>query len=318
LITLSRRFYETNERCRLGAWEKNNQERYEVKGKTLGVVGLGNIGRSVARAADALGMKIRFFDNRVVANEVGEEFGWESCDSIRQVFRTSDYVTVHLSAVDVKGNSNESCLDYELLRQLGAERPESSPRVFLNLSRGFLHSPEDLMRAISEGCIRRAAVDVYPREPRGGEEWSNPYEQEPRVVVTPHIGASTQEAQPRIARRVSQTMRDFSQMGAVRDCVFSPKSKLRLNEAGTGAGVWLVVGHANSRGTKRAIDDAIYEAGASNLASTHKDFVNLDFAFDLASLDRPLDEKALQHMVESASQVTGDPRAIRSIRQISR
>ena len=76
LISLSRRFYETDSVCRAGVWEKNNVERYEVKGKTLGIVGLGNIGRQVARAADALGMNIRFYDSRYAAVEVGTEFGW--------------------------------------------------------------------------------------------------------------------------------------------------------------------------------------------------------------------------------------------------
>jgi D-3-phosphoglycerate dehydrogenase len=318
LISLSRRFYETNTRCRAGAWDKNNQERYEVKGKVLGILGLGNIGRAVARAADGLGMKICFFDSREVAREVGEEFGWESCDSLQVLFRNSDYLTVHLSARNSKGESNLGLLDFELLSQLGMDRPESSPRVFLNLSRGFLHEAEDLMSAISEGRIRRAAVDVYPREPRGDEKWNNPYAEEPRVIVTPHIGASTQEAQPRIARRVTQTLTAFSSRGAVRDCVFSPKSKLRLHDDGNQKGAWLIVGHANTRGTKRVISDAIYEAGASNLASVHKDFLHLDFAYDLASLDRPLSLKDIHRMVEKAAEVTGAPDAIRSVRQVHR
>jgi D-3-phosphoglycerate dehydrogenase len=318
LITLSRRFYETNSRCRDGAWDKNNEERYEVKDKVLGILGLGNIGRAVARAADGLGMKIRFFDSREVAREVGEEFGWESCDSPAALFRSSDYLTVHLSALDIKGQSNQGFLGLDLLSQLGADRPESSPRVFLNLSRGFLHEAEDLLAAISAGRIRRAAVDVYPREPRGDEVWINPYASEPRIIVTPHIGASTQEAQPRIARRVTQTLSAFSVRGAVRDCVFSPKSKLRLHDDGRQEGSWLIVGHANTRGTKRAIDDAIYESGASNLASVHKDFPHLGFAYDLASLDRPLTQEHVQRMVQLATKVTGDPRAIRAVRQVNR
>jgi D-3-phosphoglycerate dehydrogenase len=318
LITLSRRFYETNARCRDGVWDKNNLQRYEVKGKSLGVLGLGNIGRAVARVADSLGMQVHFFDSREVAKEVGEEFGWESADSVEQLFRRSDYLTVHLSAMDAKGNSNQGLIPLELLRQLGKERPDSSPRVFLNLSRGFLHRAEDLIQAIEEGCIRRAAVDVYPTEPRGGEVWVNPYADQERVIVTPHIGASTQEAQPRIARRVCQTLGAFSSRGAVRDCVYSPKSKLRLGDDRGQGGAWLIVGHANTRGTKRVIDDAIYEAGASNLASMHKDFIHLDFAYDLASLDRPLADADIARMVALAEEVTGDPRAIRSVRQIQR
>ncbi len=158
LISLSRRLYETNESCRRGAWEKTNAGRYEIMGKTLGIVGMGNIGRATARACEALGMNICFHDTREVAHEVGQELGWRACDSIEEVFRTSDCVTVHLSARDVHGGSNAGILTREVLMQLGADRDEGSPRLFLNLSRGFLLDPEDLKAAISAGVIRRAAL----------------------------------------------------------------------------------------------------------------------------------------------------------------
>ena len=76
LITLSRRLYETSEECKTGIWNKNNTDRYEIRGKALGVLGLGNIGRGVARAAEALGMKVCFFDTRQVSVELGIEMGW--------------------------------------------------------------------------------------------------------------------------------------------------------------------------------------------------------------------------------------------------
>ena len=93
------------------------------------------------------------------------------------------------------------------------------------------------------------------------------HESEPRVAVTPHIGASTQEAQPRIARRVAQTVLRFSRYGSVRDMVFSPKVKLGLVEDGAEGRVLLCVAHSTARGTKRAVDDAIYKAGAHNINS---------------------------------------------------
>ena len=81
--------------------------------------------------------------------------------------------------------------------------------------------------------MSRAAVDVYPHEPRTGEEWVNPYRNEPKVVVYPHIGASTQEAQPRIGHRVAHTFHQFSTRGAIRDTVFQPRLTLELSAQAT-------------------------------------------------------------------------------------
>ena len=79
LITLSRRLYETNIRCKQGHWDKNNKGRFEVLGKTLGILGLGNIGRSVARVAQELGMNILFYDTRQVSIELGKNSGGHMC-----------------------------------------------------------------------------------------------------------------------------------------------------------------------------------------------------------------------------------------------
>ena len=316
LISLSRRLFETDPKCREGVWEKNNLERYEVKGKILGILGLGNIGRQVARAAEALGMQIRFYDSRYAASEVGTEFGWESTNSIEELMAGSDYVTVHFSARDGRGQSNENILSKEHLNSLGRDRPAQSPRIFINLGRGFLHRPDDLLEAMANGAIRRAAVDVYPEEPRGRESWSNPYSSEPRVAVSPHIGAATQEAQPRIAKRVAWTLGQFSRNGTVRDMVFAPRSRLGLVEQSAKDKVLLAVAHSTTRGTKRAVDDAIYQAGASNLSSVHKDFEDLGVAYDLSVIDRPLSEQEVHALVAAASDETGDQNAIRSVRQI--
>ena len=133
VIALARRLYETDVSCRAGVWEKSNEGRYEVKGKVLGVVGLGNIGRQVARAAESMGMRIRFFDSRYAAQEVGIEFGWEESSTLPDLFRKSDFVTAHLSARDASGKSNEGILSREILAQLGANRGPASPKIFLNL-----------------------------------------------------------------------------------------------------------------------------------------------------------------------------------------
>ncbi len=314
LLALSRRSYETDVAMRAHRWEKSEAGRYEVLGKTLGVLGLGNIGRQVARAAEALGMRIQFFDTRQVAREVGEEMGWTSAASMTALFRSSDLVTVHLSARDAWDRDNSGLLD-GLLPELGADRGEGSPRIFLNLARGNLHSADALLDAVRAGRIRRAAVDVFPEEPSpGAERWVNPYAADERITCSPHVGASTQEAQPRIARRVATTMADFTGLGALRDCVFAPRERMDLGDLAPGNAVLAVV-HSVSRGTKKAVDDAIYEAEVNNLGSMHRDF-DIGVAYDLSALDRPLTAVEVARLVERARALAKDEHAIRAVRQI--
>jgi D-3-phosphoglycerate dehydrogenase len=257
---------------------------------------------------------VKFFDTRPVAQEVGLEMGWAMTGSLSELFRTSDMVTVHTSAKDAWEHDNVGFLD-AVLTELGAERPEPCPRVFLNLARGNLHSSDALLDAVRSGAIRRAAVDVYPHEPGPGEpSWVNPYADEERISCTPHIGAATLEAQPRIARRVATTIERFAHFGEVRDCVFEPRATLSLGDVSQGRAV-LAVAHSVRRGTKKAVDDAIFEAEASNLGSTHRDFP-IGVAYDLSLLDRPLGRDGLERLVERAVTLARDDQAIRSIRQI--
>lgn len=314
LIALSRRLYETDVQTHAHRWEKTASGRYEILDKRLGIVGLGNIGRQVARAAEALGMDIAFHDTRLVAREVGQEMGWRDCETLEELFRTCDMVTVHVSARDAFERDNEQMLD-GVLGQLGSERPADSPRIFLNLARGNVHSTEALLDAVGAGRVRYAAVDVYPEEPApGAGAWVNPYGEEPRITCTPHIGAATLEAQPRIARRVAATQIALSRFGTLRDCVFAPKARLELGDQARGHAVLAVV-HSVSRGTKKAVDDAIFAAEASNLGSAHRDF-DVGIAYDLSVLDRPLKAEELELLVERARDLSGDPAAIRTIRQI--
>lgn len=315
LIAMSRRLYETDLATHQGRWEKTNLGRYEVYGKHLGIVGLGNIGRAVARAASALGMSINFYDNRTVAQEVGEEMGWTRHETLQSLMANSDMVTIHTSAHDAEGNDNANLLD-QCLQQLGAARPSTSPRLFLNLARGNLHSTQALVDAVRAGVIRRAAVDVYPSEPGPGQKrWENPYADCTEVICTPHIGAATQEAQPRIAKRVASTIRAFNEFGTLRDSVYSPRMKMTVRDSARGRTV-LAVAHSISRGTKKAVDDAIYEAGCNNFGSQHRDFA-AGVAYDLSVIDRPLSEAELRQFVERATDLAQDDNAIRAIRQIT-
>jgi D-3-phosphoglycerate dehydrogenase len=316
LIALSRDLFITNQQAHAGIWDKGARGRFEVLGKTLGIWGLGRIGRRVARIAESLGMTPIFLDSREVAQEVGEELEWDRVESPEELFRRSDCVTLHVSAEDCHGSENAGIVSRELLMQLGADRPEDSPRILINLSRGVVMAPQDLISAIQMGAVRRAAVDVFPVEPgQKGPGWENPYARIPQVVTTPHIGAATVEAQPRIASRVARTAGYYATRGVVRDCIYSPRTLISMTEELSGRCLLLVL-HATTRGTKKALDDAIFEAQADNLRSQHRDFARWGVALDVNLLDRPLSPKQLQRIVDHTAELTGDPTAVRLVRQI--
>lgn len=313
LIALSRRIFDSVIEMNESVWRKNSTARYEVLGKTLGIIGFGNIGRQVAALAKALGMDVCFFDTAPIAKEIGLAMGYRSCDNLRELFATADFVTVHVSATDIHGASNRDLFNLETFK-LWAQRPKTSPRIFLNLARGFVVSPDVIKQAIAEGYVGYVMTDVFPDEPRATDTrtWVNPYAGEPRVFATPHIGAATNEAQPRIARYVARTTELFNRYGMIRDCVFRPRAKIEF-EAPEGGHILAVV-HTDKRGTKKAVDDAIYEAGASNVRSAHVDFPEYGIAYDVSVLDKALNAGQTAGLIEMASKITGQPDAIRWLR----
>lgn len=315
MISLARRLFEADRDGRKHLWTKQSTGRFELKGKNISIIGLGNIGKQVAQVVENFGMNVFFYDNRELAREVGEALGWKACDSLSEAFRVADVVSVHVSAEDYRGRTNRMMISYDHFAQMAADRPGKSPRIFINAARGFLYQPEDLKRAIQEGVVERAAVDVFPEEPGSkSDPWINPYAEEESVLSTPHIGAATEEAQPRIAQHVATTTRLFNTYGTLRDCVFSPGQTIGVDA--DNAATILTVLHSDQRGTKKAVDDAIYEAGLSNLESSHRDFPEYGFAYDVSAIDRPLNRAQLRALIAKAAELTGEPGAIRAVRQI--
>lgn len=315
MITLARRVFHAHESGRQHVWTKDAHRRFELKGKTLGVVGLGHIGKQVAQMATAFGMQVRFFDTSEIAREVGTALGFTCVRTLLELFRTSDVVSLHVSSEDSRGASNEGFVTYEHLAALGQACPAPSPRLLLNAARGFLFADDDLRRALDEGHVRAAALDVFVDEPGSKKDpWTNPFADHPNVVTTPHIGAATEEAQPRIAAYVASTTRLLNETGTVRDTVYAPRTTIGV-EADVPYHV-LAVTHADARGTKKAIDDAIYESGASNLQSAHRDFPKYGYAYDVSAIDRPLSDAQLDRLIVRADELSGVEGAIRSVRQI--
>ncbi len=316
MIVLARRLFTSHEAGRQHVWTKDNTRRYELKGKVIAIIGLGNIGKQVANMAEAFGMHVRFYDTNEVAREVGVALGYTASKNLMEAFREADVVTLHTSSEDARGQSNAGLITYEHFAALGANRGDGSPRLVVNAARGFLYDPADLRRALDDGHVRGAAVDVFPDEPGSkADQWANPFADVPDVVTTPHIGAATVEAQPRIAAHMAGTARLFHLYGTVRDTVFAPRQTIGVDAEPPCYA--LAVVHSDARGTRKAIADALYDAGASTLQSAHRDFAKLGIAYDLSAMDRPLTDDQLADLIARAQRLSGDPTAIRSLRQFS-
>lgn len=316
LLAGSRRIPAAWQETRGHQWVKSASGRYEIKGKTLGILGLGNIGKMVARLAEAFGVDVLFYDTDEVAVAVGETMEWTGVESPEELFARSDMISVHLSAEDGRGRKNEGIVTLDHLRALGRDRPDDSPRLLINLARGLIFQPEDLKAAVSEGAVRHAFVDVFPDEPQvGTPTWQNPYADTPAVFCTPHIGAATRDAQPRIAKKMARTARLLSHKGTVEDCVFAPRRRIDVARSAESPHILAVV-HSDERGTKKAVDDVIFRAGVNNLQSSHRDFPRYGIAYDLSVLERPLSPEEIDALVQESAKLTGREDAVRAVRQI--
>jgi D-3-phosphoglycerate dehydrogenase len=315
IIGVSRRLFESVEQMRTSLWKKDSLQRFEVQGKRIGILGLGKIGRQVAQLAQAMGMEVYFRDMADVPKEVGIAMGWHPVKNTEELFRIADFVTIHVSAEDPHGRPNRNIITAEHLRAF-ADKPYDGPRIFLNLARGLIVDPDVLKEAVRERHATYVITDVFPEEPgeASTKAWVNPYEGEPRILATPHIGAATAEAQPRIARYVARTTQLFNEFGMIRNCVYEPRAVIDFDVSM--AKSMLAVVHVDKRGTKKAVDDAIYNSGASNIRSAHVDFPKFGIAYDLSALDQHLTQEQCDALVAEATSLTRDPTAIRWVRTI--
>jgi D-3-phosphoglycerate dehydrogenase len=201
IIALTRRLTEKNALMHDGVWDKSADGAHEIRGRALGIVGYGNIGTQLSVLAENLGMRVLFYDtaDRLALGNA------RRCMSLAELLHEADVVTLH---VDGRA-SNKSMFGEE---QFAAMRPGA---LFLNLSRGFVVDYAALRRRIESGVIAGAAVDVFPVEPKGrGDEFRSELRGLPNVILTPHIGGSTEEAQQDIGRFVAGKLRDYVLDGA--------------------------------------------------------------------------------------------------------
>jgi D-3-phosphoglycerate dehydrogenase len=200
VIALYRGLTERNSALHAGVWDKSSAGAHEVRGRTLGIVGYGNIGSQLSVIAEAIGMRVIFHDTAEKL-ALGNA---RACRTLDELLDEADVVTLHVDGRP--GNAGMFGA-----RQFAAMRPGS---LFLNLSRGFVVDYAALAEQVRDGHIAGAAVDVFPDEPRGrGEPFSSVLQGLPNVILTPHVGGSTEEAQADIGRFVAGKLRDFVATG---------------------------------------------------------------------------------------------------------
>jgi D-3-phosphoglycerate dehydrogenase / 2-oxoglutarate reductase len=196
IISLTRRLTQKNADMHAGVWDKSASGAHEIRGRRIGIVGYGNIGAQLSVLAEALGLSVSFYDN---ADKLALGNA-RRCDSLDELLSTSDIVTLH-----VDGRSTNADMFGE---EQFAQMKQGS--LFLNLSRGFLVDHTALRRHLESGHIAGAAVDVFPEEPKArGDEFVSVLRDLPNVILTPHIGGSTEEAQQDIGRYVAGKLRDY-------------------------------------------------------------------------------------------------------------
>lgn len=245
IIALTRRLTALDKALHAGVWDKTAAGAHEVRGRVLGIIGYGNIGSQLSVLAENLGMRVVFYDTAEKL-ALGNARRVETMD---ELLGAADIVTIH-----VDGRPGNAGLFGD--QQFRHMRPGA---IFLNASRGFVVDLGALREHILSGHLAGAAIDVFPVEP--GER-GDPFESElrglPNVILTPHIGGSTEEAQEAIGLFVAGKLRDYVRTGSTTLSVNLPN--LQLEHTGVGRIAHL---HRNVPGVLAAVNQVFAEHGAN-------------------------------------------------------
>lgn len=206
MLSLSRNIPQATASVREGKWEKKKFIGKEVFNKTLGVIGLGNIGRIVA--ARGIGLKMRVIaSDPFISQEAADKLGVELVHN-DEIFKQSDFITVHTPKTEETTN---------LFNRKTFKKMKKGVFI-INCARGGIVNQEDLLWAIGEGIVAGAALDVYDKEPPD----PSPLLENDRVILTPHLGASTEEAQVNVAVLVAEQIVDYLSRGIARNAINVP------------------------------------------------------------------------------------------------
>lgn len=212
IIMLMRSVFARSMEIHNGQWQKTAVGSREVRGKNLGIIGYGNIGKQLSVLAEAIGMRVYYYDvedSLALGNA-------KKCNSLEDLLNVSDVVTLHID----DNPANKNFMGEREINQM------KNGAMLINLSRGFVVDIDALAAALESGKIAGAAVDVYPEEPGSNGEFITKLQGFPNVILTPHVGGSTEEAQRDIADFVPNKIMDYINTGNTVDSVNFPNIRL--------------------------------------------------------------------------------------------
>lgn len=242
IISLARHLTDKNAAMHTGVWDKSAKGAHEIRGRTLGLIGYGNIGKQLSVLAEAIGMHVYFYD---VRDELPMGNA-HKCSTLDELLASAETISVH---VDGRA-SNRNLIGRAQFERM---RPRT---LFLNLSRGHVVDLDALHDALASGHIAGAGIDVYPQEPKAaGEDFVSPLQGLDNVILTPHVGGSTAEAQENIGQFVAAKLLDYTEHGSTELSVNFPEVTL----APVRAGLRLLHVHSNVPGVLSAVNTVFSE-----------------------------------------------------------
>jgi D-3-phosphoglycerate dehydrogenase len=246
MIALSRQLGDRNSKAHQGEWVKSAEGSKEVRGKTLGIVGYGHIGSQVSVLAESMGLQVLFYDS-IKKLPLGNA---KATTTLDELLSQSDFVTLHVPEIP------------ETMNMIGAKEFAKMKKgsYLINASRGTVVVIEALVQAIKEKHIAGCAVDVFPIEPASNKEkFVSPLQGLPNVILTPHIGGSTEEAQRAIGMEVAESFRRYLKIGSSSGAVNFPNVDLPIKK-GTSR---ILNVHRNEPGVLGEINTIMSKAGAN-------------------------------------------------------
>lgn len=278
-ILLLRDIPAKNAACHRGEWSKSATGSYEIRGKTLGIIGYGSIGTQVSVLAESLGMKVRFYD-AISKLPMGNA---HPCKTLKELLEDSDIVSLHVPESPATKNMIAA-------RELAQMKKGA---ILLNASRGTVVDIDALATALESKHLAGAAIDVFPIEPKGNdEEFVTPLRRFDNVILTPHIGGSTMEAQENIGVEVAEKLIKYSDNGTTTSSVNFPEVALPTHENVHR----LLHVHKNVPGVLTAIN-RIFSENNINIAGQYLQ-TNAKVGYVVIDVDSEYSELALQQLKE--------------------
>jgi D-3-phosphoglycerate dehydrogenase len=249
VVMLLRRVFPRSVAAHAGDWDKSAEGSREVRGKTLGIIGYGNIGSQLSNLAEAMGMRVIYFDH----TDKLRHGNTEPVETLAELLGASDVVSLHVPETPATANMI-GAREIALMKE-GA--------YLINNSRGTVVDLDALATALRDGKLAGAAVDVFPVEPASNaDRFVSPLQGLPNVILTPHIGGSTEEAQDRIGGEVARKLIDYSDVGSTFGAVNFPQVQMPARPTGTR----FIHVHRNIPGVLGHVNEAVSRHGINILA----------------------------------------------------